>query len=245
MIFDSESDEFRQLVTDADVFYGTVSESIFSLFKMMNGDTEPLEPMRMTAVGKILFVIFMVVANWAILAILTSVVSDNMISASTRDKEKEEEEETYKKDVERKELIQELFKRIDHNHNGIISEDEWTQMLSDRDTRYELMEASGLEEQFLQDLFMSLCHDEEDENGEKTKCLSYAHFVEHMKDESKVANQRSMMAMMAHFKALDSKIDSLVNHFEVQTLRSRKTSIASSRVANGNKSPTFNPSSVQ
>merc|ERR1719424_1669662 len=73
------------------VFTHLVGKSLFSLFKLMNGDTNIVRSIDDTLGGKMLFVCFMILANWAILAILTSVVSENMISASTKITEDEKE----------------------------------------------------------------------------------------------------------------------------------------------------------
>merc|ERR1712176_47831 len=62
--------------------FATVPMSFYSLFKLMNGDTDVIEPLSDESfgtpgcVGKLLFMFFMIISNWAILAILTSVVSD-------------------------------------------------------------------------------------------------------------------------------------------------------------------------
>merc|ERR1719174_3691762 len=46
--------------------FGTMGASLFSLFEMMNGDTEVIQPIANVMAGKFLFAGFMVVANWAV-----------------------------------------------------------------------------------------------------------------------------------------------------------------------------------
>merc|ERR1711981_622028 len=78
------------ITPESEEFFGSVSKSLFSLFKLMNGDTSVVEPICNNIAGQLLFAGFMVISNWAILAILTSVVSDNMISSSRKALEDDE-----------------------------------------------------------------------------------------------------------------------------------------------------------
>merc|ERR1719446_1561000 len=73
--------------------FPTVPQSMFVLFKVMNGDTEPVEPLfQALPLSKLAFVLYMVVSSWAILSILTAVVSENMINATEKHREDLEEE---------------------------------------------------------------------------------------------------------------------------------------------------------
>jgi voltage-gated sodium channel len=80
----------QQAPPEALEVFGTMGASLFSLFEMMNGDTEVINPIKDILFGKFMFAGFMVVANWAVLAILTAVVSENMISTSARFSKKRE-----------------------------------------------------------------------------------------------------------------------------------------------------------
>merc|ERR1712050_146357 len=71
--------------------FGSTARSLFSLFKLMNGDVSVAAPICSYALGQVLFASFMIVSNWAILAILTSVVSNNMIMSSNRAFEEDEQ----------------------------------------------------------------------------------------------------------------------------------------------------------
>merc|ERR1719487_1575084 len=63
--------------------FPSVPQSMFVLFKVMNGDTDPVEPLfHEVPLSKLIFVLYMVVSSWAILSILTAVVSENMINAT-------------------------------------------------------------------------------------------------------------------------------------------------------------------
>lgn len=66
----------------AEILYGSVSRTFLSLFKLMNDDQSVVQPIIGTVGGQFLFCGFMMVSNWLMLAILTSVVSDHMQEAS-------------------------------------------------------------------------------------------------------------------------------------------------------------------
>jgi hypothetical protein len=51
---------------EAELYFGTVPQSVFSLFKLMNGDTGVVEPITQDIKGRLLFACFMVLSNWAI-----------------------------------------------------------------------------------------------------------------------------------------------------------------------------------
>mmetsp|Transcript_70238 Transcript_70238/g.196892 ORF Transcript_70238/g.196892 Transcript_70238/m.196892 type:complete len:558 (-) Transcript_70238:26-1699(-) len=117
--------ENSEVPEEVQVNFGHVSTSLFSLFRLMNGDTDEVHQLFSSEVGKLLFVGFMVLSNWAILAILTSVVSDNMISTSRMVSEEEARKnraEEYEKRVDR---LQALFREIDSDGSGAISHSEW------------------------------------------------------------------------------------------------------------------------
>merc|ERR1719506_2630079 len=76
--------------------FPNVPQSMFVLFKVMNGDMEPVEPLfQAFALSKLGFVLYMVVSSWAILSILTAVVSKNMIQATEHHRNELEEEQAF------------------------------------------------------------------------------------------------------------------------------------------------------
>merc|ERR1712050_389354 len=109
----------------------------------------------------------MVVSNWAILAILTSVVSDNMISASRREEAKDEKDTKDKAYQERVERLETLFHEIDTDGNGFITLEEWVSMLEDDVLKRELLDATGLGDDALQDYFRILSSSPEEHKREE------------------------------------------------------------------------------
>merc|ERR1712137_588089 len=100
--------------------FGSVLESMFMLFKVMNGDQTSMEPLLHSVQFKLLFILFMVVSNWMVLAILTAVVSENMISATDEHARVEKEEEDTKKALASSQELMRLFHTIDTHNDGMI-----------------------------------------------------------------------------------------------------------------------------
>merc|ERR1740138_1496747 len=91
----------------------------FALFKVMNGDTEPVEPLfQALPISKLGFVLYMVVSSWAILSILTAVVSENMINATEAHREELEEELSSNRQIAIKEYLSDLFGSADKDGSG-------------------------------------------------------------------------------------------------------------------------------
>jgi len=186
---------------EAEVFFGSVSSSFFSLFKLMNGDTTVVEAISHDPRGALLFACFMVLSNWAVLAILTSVISDNMISSSQRlveeDKEREEEERL----SSRKQYLTRLFQQIDTNISGAISKTEWNTMLADEDLKEELKSASGLDDQTLDDVFSCLSLGEEEDEIEER--FMYEDFITYLNHDKDVADRRQLLHLSHLMKEME------------------------------------------
>merc|ERR1712032_1734149 len=140
----------KGLVTDGEIsqkallYFGSVPRSLFSLFKLMNGDLDVVEPIANYVEGQLLFAAFMVVTNWAVLAILTSVVSDNMISTSQKANDEDERKHRDELHATRVRRLKMLFGEIDQDGDACISSSEWHTILNDPGMRHELLQATGL-----------------------------------------------------------------------------------------------------
>jgi len=206
-----------------DVF-GSVPRSLFSLFRLMNGDTDVVEVVTETVWGQLLFVSFMVLSNWAILAILTSVVSDNMISASTKAQEEEDKVERKAEDEARCARLRTLFREIDQDQSGTVSSEEWKGMLRDKGLTHELCEATMLEERDLEELFSYLAVDARKDpvsarrgsRHEKSneKILHYAALIDHVRCDGDPADRRSVLRMLSRMQALEESIENRFNKLE-------------------------------
>lgn len=109
--------------------FNTVDSSMFYLFLIMNGEFAPAEAIFKYPWGQAVFYIWMVMSNWAILAILTSVVSDNMITSSRRFLDEDEQAKTAERRSLQDQRLCEIFSiSLD---DGEISSDEWSAVMND------------------------------------------------------------------------------------------------------------------
>lgn len=187
---------------EASEIFGSVMQSFFMLFKLMNDDQSVVEPLITSKPVRGLFVVFMIVSNWAALAILTSVVTDNMNAASLKlekEETKREKEEWRTKSVR---CLKALFAEIDVDQSGEIEEDEFQRLLDDAALRQELCDASGLTVRDLQDLF--LCISYVDDNGRRG--IFYEDFIDKLQDEGKNASERSIFRLEKQMRAMELRI---------------------------------------
>merc|ERR1712039_700198 len=127
----------------------------------MNGELEIATSITGTVMGQLLMIAFMVVANWAILAILTAVVSDNMIDSSKKSHEEEEELRKQARLEEHKKRLRELFKEFGDS-DGVLTQEEWDTLLSDSRYVRELCEITNVGPDDLRDTFHCLSVEEGD-----------------------------------------------------------------------------------
>ena len=107
--------------------FGTVWRSFLALFKLMNDDQSVVAPIITTVTGQILFYMFMMLSNWMMLAILTSVISDNMMQASRAKDELDRQKEARETHKAAQKRLKVIFHRLDEDSDGSISEEEMLQ----------------------------------------------------------------------------------------------------------------------
>lgn len=188
---------------EAHKIFGSVLESMFMLFKVMNDDQSVVEPLIESVPMKLLFMFFMVVSNWAVLAILTSVVSDNMIAASHRIEKEDDQRALEEKRETSVCRLMTLFGEIDTDNSGDLDEHEFRALMNENGLCYELTEASGLKTQDLEDLFACLSY--ADSSGKRT--IRYADFIEKLQDEGNGASERSMFRLEKQIRVTELRIE--------------------------------------
>eukprot|EP00419_Tripos_fusus_P062074 CAMPEP_0172908428 /NCGR_PEP_ID=MMETSP1075-20121228/180676_1 /TAXON_ID=2916 /ORGANISM="Ceratium fusus, Strain PA161109" /LENGTH=98 /DNA_ID=CAMNT_0013766193 /DNA_START=87 /DNA_END=380 /DNA_ORIENTATION=- len=88
--------------------------------------------------GQLLTAIFIVLTNWALLAILTSVVSDNMLSSSAKADEEHAREMAELTKAKRKERLDEVFHMLDEDGDLMIRRADWKRLMLNDGMRKEL-----------------------------------------------------------------------------------------------------------
>mmetsp|Transcript_20319 Transcript_20319/g.70324 ORF Transcript_20319/g.70324 Transcript_20319/m.70324 type:complete len:215 (-) Transcript_20319:119-763(-) len=172
----------------------------------------------------------MVLSNWAILAILTSVVSDNMISSSNRIQEEEAAKTKHEEYTEKVATLQKIFREVDADHSGAISEDEWNSMMEDRGLLTAMCTATDMTEKDLRELFRYLAVDTKvlkrygasqqadyvpsDMTSEMSprhqqagRLLYYTTFVEHLRDDNLPADKRSVLKVLSRMQGMEVHVE--------------------------------------
>lgn len=185
--------------------FGTVTGSMFVLFLVMNGRADILEPLFVLIPWvKIIFVVFMVVTSWALLSILTAVLSENMIMETEKqDREAKEYEEQTQMD-ESKQRLETLFKALDKDDSDALDAHEFKKLLIEHGE--ELMRFSRLSKDEIHEVFDYL------QLGGEVKLHD---FVEGMLslalsiENRRPVNERSMMKLERRLRELEADITSI------------------------------------
>lgn len=184
--------------------FPNIGQSMFVLFIVMNGDMGPLDDLFVDLPqSKFAFAMFIVVSNWAILAIFTAVVSENMIKTTDDRRAKEEEQMAEFKTDRSVVKLNDIFNRLDTTNDKMITKSELDRLLADEDQSAEFMDAAGLSEKDLKDLFKILSVQKDDLSE---PVISYADFIDSLKKESKKANERSMMRFEKRIRDLEDHV---------------------------------------
>jgi len=206
---------------DALEYFGSVPKSLFSLFKLMNGDLSVVKPIAAYIEGQLLFAGFMVITNWAVLAILTSVVSDNMIRTSQKANEEDDRKVHDEQHAHRVRRLRMLFGEIDQDGDCCISTSEWKAILKDPGMRHELLQATGLTIDDVNTYFECLSEDSEQMNrarairkakGGAEKQMDYSTFIESMKDAGQLADKRSVLQVTSQLRRLENRLDLMLHN---------------------------------
>eukprot|EP00746_Dinoflagellata_sp_MGD_P060189 gnl/MRDRNA2_/MRDRNA2_25574_c0_seq1.p1 gnl/MRDRNA2_/MRDRNA2_25574_c0~~gnl/MRDRNA2_/MRDRNA2_25574_c0_seq1.p1 ORF type:complete len:327 (+),score=85.24 gnl/MRDRNA2_/MRDRNA2_25574_c0_seq1:136-981(+) len=166
--------------------FPSIGASMFMLFKVMNGNQAVLTPVfELVPVTKALFCVFIVATSWALLSILTAVLSENMMSVN---QEQEKDQAEYESELRAEKCRQDLtslFKVMDVDGNGTLTEDEFKHALGEK-TFNEILEAMQLDDADMEELWEYLSTD--------GVCKS-SDFTEGLLQDSTMVSERSLMRL--------------------------------------------------
>merc|ERR1711972_45222 len=134
--------------------FSGVRSSLCALFGTMSSwSLEPLVPLFHEAPAfRIFFVVFYIYSSWALLAVMTGVVSENMIAIRDQMvKEDARKEELRKEQIIH--LLEHLFHEADADSSGQISKEEFSWMVNSPELKNKLSKFSKMEVSDLNDLF--------------------------------------------------------------------------------------------
>jgi len=215
--------------------FGSVPQSMFMLFKLMNDDQSVIQIQKDTesVYLKFMFVAFMVLSNWAILAILTSVVSDHMIASTQRAEKMDEALETEKKRERSLRMLKAVFNAMDTNSSGYLSQSEFVRALSDKQLCYALCESSGLNKDELVEVFMycsqppvarsldisGVSKHQQVPDEQEQRVLSFDDFITHVSVEGNTATERAVMRLEDTMRGMEERNQKRFEHV-LQVLKS-------------------------
>merc|ERR1740129_2444328 len=111
--------------------FGTVADSFFTLFGLMNKQYwNEVSPMfEVLPWAKPIWVLFTILSSWALLSVMTGVVSDNMLEVRQAQEQKDSDAfEEFREKLLR--VLTEVFTAADKDGNGLLERDEYTDILT-------------------------------------------------------------------------------------------------------------------
>lgn len=147
-------------IQEIQAMFSSVPDSMFTLFgTICSWSLTQYEPLFKNVPGlKPIFVLFYVYSAWALLAVMTGVVSENMIAIRDKMNKEDAHREEMRKTLITNLLI-ELFHSADADRSGTVSREEFDAMLKNPNLAKKMKKNSHLKLQDLQDLFEWLDHD--------------------------------------------------------------------------------------
>jgi hypothetical protein len=180
--------------------FDTVPNSMFVLFNVMNGDQGTLGPLlEIMPIMKLVFCLFMITTSWAILSILTAVVSENMIAVTEKTKEEREAAEEGEHVRRTNVKLTEIFGSLDEDNSGALNETEFSMLLKDQNLAEEFSEATGVGRYDIVDLFDILAHKEV---GSEERVIQYTDFIGSLGREKEGVTMRSIMRLEKRMRDL-------------------------------------------
>jgi len=148
---------------ETQALFSTVPDSLFTLFGLMNSqywrEVKPI--FNALPWMKPVWVVFTILSSWALLSVMTGVVSDNMLEVRQQQEQKDfEQEEEFRGDLLR--LIREVFTAADKDGSGVLEKQEYLELLS---TPFHVRKLQRLAEVPIQDLVIMFDWVDVDEKG--------------------------------------------------------------------------------
>jgi len=190
--------------------FPNVPEAMYVFFKVMNGDLSSVEPLfEVMPVTKVFVVTFMVVSSWAILSILTAVVSENMISATEEHRKECEQDDDDTLKLRSRMKLEEIFGLADTNPDGVLDKSEFQRLVQDEQKCDELSEACGLQKGELVQMFDLLCSSQVGHDGEVTSTIKHMDFLEGLEKQSATVTERAVMRLEKRLSTIERATTSI------------------------------------
>jgi len=199
--------------------FPNVLDSMYVLFTIMNGDSDNIEDvLTILPAMRWVFMLFTVFSNWAILAILTSVVTDNMVRAAKEHDEEKERQFREIQETETRDKLEGMFDEIDENKNKLLSESEFLSIMEDEQKVAILLQVTKLSKKDdLLDLFQVFSTVIPDSTE---PVIPRNDFVEGlMEDITKPVTERSVIRLEKRMASMEKRLLTLERHEEHWALK--------------------------
>lgn len=179
----------------------SVSDSMFTLFRVMNGAASEMEEEAIDGLlialpqMKFAFVFFMVGSSWFLLSILTSVVNDSIIASSASEGAEQKLIQTGEDRVHHLRELSDLFKKLDTSGEGILSAERLRTILASKEMAWKISKVCRVPVRDIMTLFQTVC-------GEEHR-VRMEDFVESMLDVGKAFQQKDVMKLESKFMQLE------------------------------------------
>lgn len=200
------------------VLFATVGDSMFTLFGVMNGqgwqDIEPLlDELPWT---KPVFVVFTIYSSWALLSVMTGVVSDNMLEVRQRE-ERKDEEVLEEREVALQKALTEIFAAADKDGSGALEKQEYLDLLG---SPFHIKRLQRIANVSVKDLLAMFDWIDVDGNGE----IEFEEFLKGFHWLNEPPTGKSLLKIETTVKQRTSSLARHVRHMqdEVARIRQRK-----------------------
>lgn len=181
-----------------DVFPNT-RITMWILFMAMNGDPSGMQPLFDTHPETLLFAAaYMVFSSFAILSVLTGVVADKMATAAEENQTEHDSLESAQKEDKARELMEKIFEDATKGKEQFMTKEEFESATADEDMMLELAEATGFEQDEIQDSFGSLCKDVRETAAGPIPSASKDDFMNGLLGGKSTANELSIHRIEKH-----------------------------------------------
>jgi len=167
----------------------------------MNGLT-PTENLMSTALLRWMYIVFLILSNWGVLAILTGVVSDSMVMVQRGEQWAQSRLTSHIIQANLIERMSGVFVDLDKDGDGALTECEFYSIMRNKELCDDMCAAYNLKETDLRNLFLFLSH--EDEHGQPI--IDFHDFIEKLSWEGKSISERSAFRVEKQLILLEQRI---------------------------------------
>lgn len=187
--------------------FSSVRQSMYIFFNAMNGDCDDLgDVFEAVPFVKLFTLIFMVISSWAILSILTAVVSENLMAANDKLAEESEQATRVIEEDKKNATLNRIFSTVDADESGDLTSAEFDVILGSPDMCDSLMSITNMSKDDMLNIFDYLSAMPED-GSEPT--IKHSTFIHGLDSEGRPVNARSSYRLGHRISMLEREVSHL------------------------------------